>query len=52
MLRELDVIYSTSRVDSCIDNSSMEGFWGAIKAEMYYLKNYDRIASKNLKETL
>ncbi|PNZ08103.1 hypothetical protein CD118_11685 [Staphylococcus coagulans] len=41
MLREHDVIHSMSRVGRCIDNGPMEGFWGTIKAEMYYLKKYD-----------
>ncbi len=36
-----DVIHSMSRVGRCIDNGPMEGFWGTIKAEMYYLKKYD-----------
>ncbi|MGL4913238.1 MAG: IS3 family transposase [Romboutsia sp.] len=27
-----------SRIDRCIDNGQMEGFFGIIKSEMYYLK--------------
>lgn len=39
---------SMSRVGRCIDNGPMEGFWGIIKCEMYYLgsfKNYDSLAT-------
>lgn len=33
---------SMSRVARCIDNGPMEGFWGILKSEMYYLhKFYD-----------
>ena len=31
---------SMSRVGHCIDNGPMEGFWGIIKCEMYYLSNF------------
>lgn len=27
-----------SRVGKCIDNGPMEGFWGILKCEMYYLR--------------
>ena len=29
-----------SRVGRCIDNGPMEGFWGILKSEMYYLKKF------------
>lgn len=29
---------SMSRVGRCIDNGPMEGFWGILKSEMYYLR--------------
>jgi len=29
-----------SRVSRCLDNGPMEGFWGIIKSEMYYLKKF------------
>jgi len=38
---------SMSRVGRCIDNGPMEGFWGILKCEMYYLgnfKDYDSLA--------
>lgn len=31
---------SMSRVGHCIDNGPVEGFWGIVKSEMYYLKNF------------
>lgn len=31
---------SMSRVSRCIDNGPMEGFWGIIKSEMYYLEKF------------
>ncbi|MGV3042488.1 IS3 family transposase [Staphylococcus rostri] len=41
LLREHGVIHSMSRVGRCIDNGPMEGFWGIIKSEMYYLKSFE-----------
>jgi len=41
--KKLDDIESTqsmSRVSRCIDNGPMEGFWGIIKTEMYYLTKF------------
>lgn len=32
---------SMSGVDRCIDNGPMEGFWGIIKSEKYYLNKYN-----------
>lgn len=34
------MIQSMSRVGKCIDNGPMEGFWGTIKSEMYYLNKF------------
>ena len=31
---------SMSRVGCCIDNGPMEGFWGILKSEMYYLRSF------------
>jgi len=31
---------SMSRVGCCIDNGPTEGFWGIIKAEMYYVSEF------------
>jgi len=41
--KKLDNIKATqsmSRVSRCIDNGPMEGFWGIIKSEMYYLSKF------------
>jgi putative transposase len=35
---------SMSRVGRCIDNGPMEGYWGILKSERYYLKKYDIFA--------
>ncbi len=32
---------SMSRVSRCIDNGPMEGFWGILKCEMYYLSHFE-----------
>ena len=32
------IINAMSRVGRCIDNGPMEGFWGILKSEMYYLR--------------
>ena len=31
---------SMSRVGRCLDNGPMEGFWGILKSEMYYLRKF------------
>lgn len=36
---------SMSRVGRCIDNGPMEGFWGILKCEMYYLQRFDDYGS-------
>lgn len=41
MLEEAEMIRSMSRVGKCIDNGPMEGFWGIIKTEMYYLNKFE-----------
>lgn len=39
-LDEAGMVQSMSRVGRCIDNGPMEGFWGIIKCEMYYLNKF------------
>ena len=39
-LDDIGAIQSMSRVGRCIDNGPMEGFWGIIKTEMYYLRRF------------
>lgn len=41
MIKNAGMIQSMSRVGRCIDNGPMEGFWGILKAEMYYLHKFD-----------
>ena len=40
MLDEAGITQSMSRVGRCIDNGPMEGFWGILKCEMYYLNRF------------
>jgi putative transposase len=35
-----NMVQSMSRVGRCIDNGPMEGFWGTLKCEKYYLNKY------------
>lgn len=47
-LDEAKMTQSMSRVGRCIDNGPMEGFWGILKCEMYYLQRfatYEALAS-------
>lgn len=39
-LDSISATQSMSRVGRCIDNGPMEGFWGIIKSEMYYLRKF------------
>lgn len=42
--RKLDLAgmtQSMSRVGRCLDNAPMEGFWGILKSEMFYLHSFD-----------
>lgn len=40
MLDAAGIKQSMSRVGRCIDNGPMEGFWGTLKSEMYYLNRF------------
>ena len=40
-LDEHKMTQSMSRVGRCIDNGPMEGFWGILKCEMYYLNRFE-----------
>ena len=37
-----------SRVGRCIDNGPMEGFWGSLKCEMYYLSKFNNYVEPEL----
>ena len=39
-LNNIGAVQSMSRVGRCIDNGPMEGFWGTIKSEMFYLDKF------------
>jgi len=41
MLLNANMTQSMSRVGKCIDNGPMEGFFGIIKSEMYYLNKFE-----------
>lgn len=40
-LDQAGMTQSMSRVGHCIDNGPMEGFWGILKVEMYYLHRFN-----------
>ncbi len=40
MLEKAGMTQSMSRVSKCIDNGPMEGFWGTLKRERYYGKEF------------
>lgn len=40
-LKDAGITQSMSRVGKCIDNGPVEGFWGIIKSEMYYLNDFN-----------
>lgn len=40
-LNKINATQSMSRVGRCIDNGPMEGLWGTLKSEMYYLRKFD-----------
>jgi putative transposase len=39
-IEKAEMVQSMSRVGRCIDNGPMEGFWGIMKCEKYYLNKY------------
>lgn len=39
-LEQAKMRQSMSRVGRCIDNGPMEGYWGMLKSEMYYLRKF------------
>lgn len=49
-LDKADMVQSMSRVARCIDNGPMEGFWGILKSEMYYLHKFSDF--EGLKEAI
>ena len=43
ILKEHNVTQSMSRKGNCPDNSVMENFFGRLKVEMFYGKNFERV---------
>ena len=41
VIEDNELIHSMSRVSKCIDNGPMEGFFGTLKIEMFYLDTFD-----------
>ena len=41
-LEQERVCQSMSRPGKCLDNAPMEGFWGILKTEMYYLHHFEK----------
>lgn len=44
-LKQQGMVQSMSQVGHCIDNGPIEGFWGIVKSEMYYTRNFTDAAS-------
>ena len=42
-LKEYGIKQSMSRKGNCLDNAIIENFFGTIKSELFYLKNYESI---------
>lgn len=40
-LSAANMVQSMSRVGNCVDNGPIEGFWGIVKSEMYYLDKFN-----------
>ncbi len=49
-LQSIKAVQSMSRTGRCIDNGPMEGFFGALKAEMYHLNTFHSV--EELKEAI
>ena len=47
-----DMVQSMSRVGRCIDNAPMEGFWGLMKREMYFVRSGSENLSAGIVESL
>ncbi|SMO72392.1 IS3 family transposase [Solitalea koreensis] len=50
LLQQKSITQSMSRKGNCLDNAIIENFFGTLKAELFYLKNYKTI--KELKEEI
>jgi transposase InsO family protein len=50
LLKEKGIIQSMSRKGNCLDNAVIENFFGTLKSELFYLKQYQNI--KELKDEI
>ena len=41
MIKKYGIVHSMSRRGCCPDNGPMEGFWGILKREKYYLRSFE-----------
>lgn len=51
-LKELEIIQSMSRKGNCLDNSPTENFFGRLKTEMFYEKEYLYNSLEELKQSI
>ena len=52
ILKEHNIIQSMSRKGNCLDNAIMESFFGVLKKEMYYGKEFQYTSYESLKSAL
>ena len=43
LLKEKGIIQSMSRKGNCLDNAVIENFFGLLKSELFYLKNFKSV---------
>ena len=51
-LKDMDIIQSMSRKGNCLDNSPTENFFGRLKTEMFYEKEYLYNSLEELKQSI
>lgn len=47
MVDDAKMVHSMSRVGRCLDNAPIENFWGTLKTEMYYLRDFQAYEELN-----
>ncbi|MUV36420.1 putative transposase-like protein [Lentibacillus sp. JNUCC-1] len=52
ILEKAELRHSMSRPGKCIDNGPMEGFWGTIKSEKYYLQAWRNASFNDLSKAI
>ena len=43
LLKEKGIMQSMSRKGNCLDNAIIENFFGTLKSELFYFKNYNSV---------